>query len=205
VEKCAALSLRGVYYDSLEGNIETLAASRNDTFIIPVATLDPRRFFGKLDPELDLAQYKIMRVFPGVQGWPVDYAPFEKVLECASTFGLPLMAPTQGRGNATKLLRATSGYGCPTIITSVNYSTMSEILALLQEHESMYVCIDMLNTPDGIELIADEFGPERLVFGSNYPDTYFHGPLLAVQRAEIGSGAKRMILRENAARLMGIE
>jgi predicted TIM-barrel fold metal-dependent hydrolase len=115
------------------------------------------------------------------------------------------MAPAQGQGNATRLARAASNYELPIIITSVNYSTLSEVLALLPEHEEMHICIDMLNTPDGIELITDEFGPERLLFGSNYPTTYLPGPLLAVQKAEINSAAKRGILRGNAARLLGIK
>ena len=205
VEKCASLSLRGVYYDSLEGNTETLRASNDFPFIIPAATLDPRRFYGKLDQGLDLGAFKIMRVFPDVQGWPTDYAPFERILECAQMSGLLVMAPVQDRGNATRLSRAAAKYGLPLIITSVNYSTLSEVLALFHDHEKLHISTDMLNTPDGIELITDEFGPERLIFGSNYPATYFRGPLLAVQRAEIGPGAKRKILWENAARLMGIK
>ncbi|MBU7004408.1 MAG: amidohydrolase family protein [Theionarchaea archaeon] len=205
VERCAALSLRGVYYDFREGNLETLKASRDDSFIIPAATLDPRRFYGKADEELGLSNYRIMRVFPEVQGWPVDFAPFEKILQRAAAAGLPVMAPAQGLGNATKLVRSAEKLGLTTVLTTVNYSNLSEVLALLSDNDGLIVCIDMLNTPDGIELITDEFGPERLVFGSNFPDTYFHGPLIAVQRAEISSIAKGKILRENAARLLGIE
>jgi hypothetical protein len=205
VQHCVALSLRGVYYDFLEGNLETLNASRDDPFILPAATLDPRRFYGKADEELGLSNFKILRVFPDVQGWPVDFAPFEKILQRAASAGLPVMAPVQVLGNATKLVRSTAKHGLTTIVTTVRYSNLSEVLALLSDHDGLHVCIDMLNTPDGIELISDEFGPERLIFGSNYPDTYFHGPLIAVQKAEISSSARAKILGENAGRLVGIE
>jgi hypothetical protein len=200
-----ALSLRGVYYDFLEGNLETLKASRDDPFILPAATLDPRRFYGRAGEELGLENFRILRLFPDVQGWPVDFAPFEKIIQRAASVGLPVMASAEVLGNATKLVSSTTRHGLTTILTTVRYSNLSEVLALISDHEDLYVCINMLNTPDGIELIADEFGPERLVFGSNYPDTYFHGPLIAVQKAQISSKARAKILRGNAARLVGIE
>jgi predicted TIM-barrel fold metal-dependent hydrolase len=205
VERCVSISLRGVFYDFLSGNEETLTASEGVPFILPAATLDPRKFYGRLDPGIDLTRFSVLRVFPDAQGWPFDFAPFYKLLETASCNGLPVMAPAMGHGCTTVLLRAASKHGLPVIVTSVNYSTLSEVLALLPEHEDLSVCIDMLNTPDGIELICDEFGPERLVFGSNYPTTYFQGPLLAVQRAQISEGAKSKILGENAKKLMGIK
>jgi predicted TIM-barrel fold metal-dependent hydrolase len=205
VERCVALSLRGVYYDFLEGNLETLKASRDDPFILPAATLDPRRFYGKADEELGLSNFKILRVFPDVQGWPMDFAPFEKILRRAASAGLPVMAPAQVLGDVTKLVRSAARYELSTIVTTVTYSNLSEVLALLSDNDGLHICIDMLNTPDGIELIVDEFGAERLIFGSNYPDTYFHGPLIAVQKAEISSNARAKILGENAARLVGIE
>lgn len=204
VERCISISLRGVYYDSSEGNEETLRSSGEIPFILPAATLDPRKFYGRHDEGIDLDRFSVMRVFPDAQGWPFDFAPFHRIIEATSGYGLPLMAPAMGHGKATSLLRVTSEYEIPVIITSVNYSTLSEALALLQEHEGLHVCIDMLNTPDGIELICDEFGPEKLVFGSNYPITYFQGPLLAVRKAMISIGAKRKILGENVKRMLGI-
>jgi len=205
VENCVSISLRGVFYDSLSGNEETLGASDEIPFILPAATLDPRKFYGRLEPGVELERFSVLRVFPDAQGWPFDFAPFYRVLEAASRSGLPVMAPAMGHGSTTVLLRATSKYGIPVIVTSVNYSTLSEVLALLPDHEDMKVCIDMLNTPDGIELVCDEFGPEKLVFGSNFPTTYFQGPLLAVQKAQISGGARRKILGENAKKLVGIK
>jgi predicted TIM-barrel fold metal-dependent hydrolase len=194
-----------VYYDYAEGNAETIDRCRDTPFIIPAATIDPRRFHGGEEGLENLDEFDLLRVFPDIQGWPIDYAPFYKILEKASSCHLPLMAPAMGPGKPTQLTRVAKNQGVRVILNSVGYGTLSEALVLLQEYDDLYIGVDMLNTPDGIELVTDEAGPERLVFGSNYPATYFSGPLIAVQKAEVSPSDKRKILRDNALRILGIK
>jgi len=198
------LSLQGVHYDYGQGNEETLQSSRSLPFIIPAATVDPRRFYARRNEALSLEGFAALRVFPDLQGWPVDYAPFHKMLEKAAVRQIPLIAPAMGPGKSTEMVRAAQAFGLVVILNSVSYWTLSEALVLMAQYDGLYIGTDMLDTPDAIELVSDEVGPERLVFGSNYPFTYFSGPLLNVQRSEISETNKRLILRENALRILGI-
>jgi len=200
-----ALSLQGVYYDYGQGNEETLQASRELRFIIPAATIDPRRFCARRSEALSLEGFAALRVFPDHQGWPADYAPFHKILEKVASQQIPLIAPAMGPGRSTETVRAAQAFGLVVILNSVSYSTLSEALVLMAQYDSLYIGTDMLDTPDAIELVSDEAGPERLVFGSNYPFTYFSGPFLTLQRSEIPETHKRLILRENALRILGIK
>jgi len=199
------MSLQGVYYDYAEGNEETLQSSRNLPFIIPAATIDPRRFYARRGEALNLESFAALRVFPDLQGWPVDYAPFHRMLEQAALQQIPLIAPAMGPGKSTEMVRAAQAYGLVVMLNSVSYWTLSEALVLMAQYDELYIGTDMLDAPDSIELVSDEVGPERLVFGSNYPLTYFYGPLLNVQRSEISEASKRLILRQNALRILGIK
>ncbi len=143
-------------------------------------------------------------MFPDIQGWPIRYAPFDRILREAFSAGLPIIAPAQGPGKSTEIVEAAKAHDLVVILTSVNYSTLSEALVLMGEYDDLYLTTDMLNTPDGVELVSDELGPDRLVFGSNYPFTYFSGPLLAVQRSRLQPEVKRRILRENLLRILAI-
>jgi len=198
------LSLQGIYYDYGQGNEETLQSSRALPFIIPAATIDPRKFYARQKEGLSLEGFAALRVFPDLQGWPVDYAPFHKMLEKAASRQIPLIAPAMGPGKSTEMVRAAQASGLVVILNSVSYWTLSEALVLMAQYDGLHIGTDMLDSPDAIELVSDELGTERLVFGSNYPFTYFSGPLLNVQRSEIPETHKRLILRENALRILGI-
>jgi len=204
VERVVSLSLLGVYYDWTEGNRETIEESRREPRIIPAATIDPRRYYGGRREEAKLDGFFAIRLFPDIQGWPIDYAPFRLIVKLAGETGLPLIMPAATPGAATQIARNADAYKAQTLLCSVNYSTLSEALVLMRENDNIHICTDMLNTPDGVELVVDEFGPERLIFGSGFPKTYFSGPLLSVERASIPRSAKRKILRENILRMVGL-
>jgi len=205
VEKAVSLSLLGVYYDYAEGNEETLENSRRLPFLIPAATVDPRRYYGRQDEPLNLGQFAALRVFPDLQGWPLDYAPFHKLLEEAASQQVPVMVPAMSPGRSTEIVRVAQAVGVVVILNSVSYWTLSEVLVLLARYDGLYIGTDMLDTPDAVELVTDEVGAERLIFGSNYPFTYFSGPLLNVQRSQISKKDRCLILRENALRILGIK
>ncbi len=201
----ASISLRGVYYDYGQGNAETLEAASRLPFIIPVATIDPRRYFGGRRQPMELGGFRMIRLFPDRQGWPLEYAPLGRIMELSTDREMTVVIPASGPGNATKISSLVKARGLRLILTSINYSTLSEALVLLDENPGLYLSTDMLNTPDGIELVCDEAGPDRIVFGSGFPTTYFEGPRLAVERAEISQKSKDAIFRGNITGLVGLK
>jgi len=56
---------------------------------------------------------------------------------------------------------------------------------------------------DMLEFLAHKVGPERIVLGGDYP-VGEDDPVAFVRKAKLGAREKRMILGENAARLLGI-
>ena len=83
VRSCISLSAKGIFYEYKEGNKETLEVCKQHPEIIPVATIDLRKYFGKKNIIKNLINegFKALRLFPDFQGWPFNYQPFLKIVE----------------------------------------------------------------------------------------------------------------------------
>lgn len=83
IRSCFSLSAEGIFYDFEEGNRETLETCKQHPEIIPVATIDLRKYFGKKNIIKNLTNegFKALRLFPDFQGWPFNYQPFLKIIE----------------------------------------------------------------------------------------------------------------------------
>src|SRR5437588_8270604 len=91
VAKCCTLSTVGVLLDHNSGNAATRAACSENASLIPVATLNPQAFFGGDGPHTKFKAdgFKLIRFFPGLQGWDCDYAPFRAVCKALAKEPLP--------------------------------------------------------------------------------------------------------------------
>ena len=54
----------------------------------------------------------------------------------------------------------------------------------------------------GVEAFVDSYGPERLLYGSGFPEAYHGGMMLALRHAEISDDAKGEIAAGNLDRLL---
>ena len=211
VDKAISLSLKGIFYDYEEGNEETLRIAKKYHRIIPAATIDLRKYFGKEKIVKKILEqgFKALKLFPNLQGWPINYAPFYKLLEEINKFKIPLMITiiTQPFGShhlgmITEISKATKALGVPVIITSFDHFYYPEVLAVMMENPNIYVETSLFNTPDSFEIFISEVGAERLIFGSDSPLNYFAAPLICLKNADISQKQKEKILIENITNLL---
>lgn len=211
VDKAISLSLKGIFYDHEEGNEETLKIAQKYSQIIPAGTVDLRRYFGKerIVKKISEQGFRVLKLFPNLQNWPINYAPFYKLLEEVNKFKIPLMITiiTQPFGShylgmITRISKATKNLGVPVIITSFDHFYYPEILVVMKENSNIYVETSLFNTPDSFEIFAAEVGQERLIFGSNAPLNYFATPLMCLENADISERQKEKILSKNIANLL---
>ena len=204
VEKFLSLSTTGIFYDYEEGNEETLRVSRDYPQIVPVATVDPRRYFGRGDLVRKLSEkgFKAVRLFPDLQSWPLDYEPFLNIVREAEEVKLPLMISVAGLGGITEIAKITDGYKTSIILTGVNYNQFSEALAVAKSHKNIYLETSLFDTPDAYEIFIREIGAEKLVFGSHSPFHYFSSSFLPLKKAEIGEKEKHLVLEGNIERIL---
>lgn len=207
VERALTLSMKGIFYDYREGNNETIAVCAKNETLVPVATIDLRKYFGN-DSEVDdltRSSFKMLRLFPEYQGWPMDFAPLRVLMREIAGVGLPLMITAQTYGAATKIADLATGLPINLILTSIGYWTMSEAIAIMRANERIFLETHLIDSPDGIEVLCKEVGAERLLFGSNSPLTYFLSPFLSVMNSDISQPDKELIFAGNIRRLVKFE
>ena len=73
---------------------------------------------------------------------------------------------------------------------------------LLARYPNVYIDLSQYLLDGGIEALVDAYGPDRLLFGSGFPESYFGGMMMALKHAEISEQAKTAIAYHNLARLI---
>lgn len=209
---CAlSYSLRGVHYDHKGGNSETIALAQAHPHIIPVATLALTDYLG-WQAELDRCLrrgFRVFRFFPNLQSWSTSSLFFQKVLERLRGSGVCLIFSTgeagpRNWGQAEEIARATANCGMPVILTDVNYNNMAEVIIVLREYPHVYVETNWLSTTSAIEVMAEEVGVSRLLYGSSAPLRPMQKALNQVLETALPDEDKAGILHGNAMQLLGI-
>ncbi|MEM3389594.1 MAG: amidohydrolase family protein [Thermoproteota archaeon] len=204
VEKALTASLKGAFYSYEEGNEETLKACNTDKRLIPLATVDPRRFVsGRVEIEnLTRSGFKGIRLFKDIQGYPLDYSPVIEIIESMEGLGVPLLVPCNEYGCITLLSRLTAEKDYPVIVLGCTYSLLSEFIVSARRNRNLYVETRLLTSSDAIEILVEKVGASRLIFGSGIPLEYFQASYRMVESAKIREEDKDMILGGNILRIL---
>jgi len=207
VSRALTLSLKGVFYNYEEGNEETLRMCKNHGNLMPVAILDPRRFLGErseIENLLDLG-FKAFRLFPDVQGYPLNYSPVIEIFNCLDGLKAPLLISVGGRGDITAISKLTYGKDIPIIIVGCFYSNLSEFIISARKNKNLYVETHHLASPDSLEVLVNKVGADRIIFGSGTPLEYFQASYMMVESSRLSEEHKNLVLGENLLRIIGEE
>lgn len=203
------VSLRGVHDDHVSGNAETLAVCQANPRLIPVATINPLRGYGLTEDmaQIKAGRFRAIRLFPGVafQDWSAALLSAERVLRAVAPLGLPIVAPANNAAHIAPLSRLTHELGLPLVLVDTYYYTQAEVEEAMRRYP--HVCLDTahLGTPDAITLLAEEFGPERILYGSGSPGMGPQASLNMVLRARLTDAQKAQILAGNAIRIFKLD
>jgi len=200
------LSTVGIFYDFVEGNRRTLQACADNPILLPVGTVDPRRHFG-CAAEIAGAHARGLRMFslfPETQGWSLGVYCFREVAEALSREGLPLMVECSAPGAATEVLRAAEGLDLPVILSGADHGNLAEAMAVMRRRPRTYLETHALASAGGLEAVATEIGPDRLIFGSRSPLHYFSSAYLRLKYAGLDSQASAAARGGNLAALLGV-
>lgn len=206
VEVAAVTSLRGLNADARKGNDHLFAAVAGDRRLIPIGVVGPKV------AAPDLPSVVSDCVASGAAGLAFHVPPNTSLtaLHSRKAFaeiarpGLPLVACSlTGSGLPTQLAEMTAELGCPLYLAGSFYYLFEELLAVLEEHDHVYVDPSWLPTPGAVELLVDRGGPDRVLFASAATLRPMQPALNLVLDAELDEGTKRKILAGNALRLFG--
>ncbi|MHB9106446.1 MAG: amidohydrolase family protein [Armatimonadota bacterium] len=210
VARAFAFSQKGLHYSSFYGNAEALQVTRQYPALLPVATLNPRESLGWQEEmnRVLRAGVKILRFFPGQQGWSITSARFREILDYLHGSGIALMVSTTecptGWELAIQIAEMTANLEMPVILTDSGYGNMTESIAVMQKYPHVYADTRWLAAMDAVEIMAEAVGADRLLYSSMAPLLPMQKALNQVLEAHLSDGDKIAILGGNAMRLFDI-
>ncbi len=191
----------GVFSDHVRGNAETLEVAKGNQRLVPVATINPGRYFGGDLQTLKAQGFRISKFYPGSQGWPVDSAAFVNVLSQLAAQKMPVMISAETPGEPSRIARLTANYPAPVILSGVCGENLSEVLAV-SSAQNIMVETHELHVPGALELLAERMGPERVIFGSGAPRRSIASSLYYVVYSELSDDMKQLVLGGNIKRIL---
>jgi len=205
VSKALTVSSTGILYDYRRGNDETLrVAQKASQFFVPAATLDPREYLhcaAEIDQRVEQG-FRIFVFYPRYQQWPLDFAPFRDILAKLKELQKPVMVQVDRPGDLTRLADLTSDFASPVIASGVSHTTLGEAVAVLSSNPFHLVETHHLNSPDGVEVLADAVGASRLLFGSHAPLRYQSSALMTVRASALSESDRAAVLGGNLIDLL---
>lgn len=205
VSRALAISTVGALHNHGDGNAETLRVCQEQPMLIPVATIDPRGYFGPPGTLQKLAEqgFRMFRFFPMLQDWRLDHAAFCDVLDELELLHLPVMVQARESGYPTALMKSLDGHKSSFILEGISFENMAEVVSVMRKHENVLVDTRELKVPGALRFLVDQVGADRVIFGSGCLRSSLAASLGYVMEAEIVDETKAKILGANIRRLLG--
>jgi predicted TIM-barrel fold metal-dependent hydrolase len=205
VERGVAASLRGAFYHHDTGNAETLSVCRRHRALVPAATINPQQYHqrGSLPAQLARQGFRLLRLFPHIQGWTPHGVVLERILGECTRARLPVAFPIGKFPDLASLLCRMAPKGCRLILSDVYYSTLTECIEVLRRRPEFFMEVGHTCAPGSLETLGREVGARRLVLGTNQPLESGLGAIEAVRRSELTKKDQAAILGGTLAKLLG--
>jgi hypothetical protein len=202
IRRILAMSATGLTWDYRVGNEETLKAATAHEEILPVATVDPRSYYGGELQSLADKGCVAARLFPESQGYSVEEATSLAAFR-EGAGRLPFIVEVRRRGSASALGRVADRTGGKFIMAGVTEDLLAEALAVLLGAEKAQIfveCSGLLGT-GALERLVERAGPDRALFGSGLPVIPPACAIENVESAVLEETQREAILSGNAAKL----
>ena len=202
VDRACTISARGIFYDYSAGNDETLKLCKEDNSFIPVATINPAAYFGCYNEARKCIDqgFKLFRFFPTIQEWSIDGLVFGKIADILSETDAGLLIPASE--GFSKIVSILGGMKNPVIITSFRYSHLGEAIEAIRKYPNVYIETHMINSPDYLDVLKEEVGLDKVIYGSNSPLSYMAASLKQITKSDLSETMKGKVLGKNLEGLL---
>ncbi len=206
VGRAAVTSLRGLNADARKGNDHLFSGAASDERLIPVGVVGPKVSAAELPSVVAscVANGSAALAFHVPPNTSLASLASRRAFAEIARPGLPLVACSlAGGGLPTQLAEMTAELGCPLYLAGTFYYLFDEVLAVVEEHDHVYVDPSWFPTPGAVELLVERAGPDRVLYASGATLRPMRPALNLVLDADLDEAVKRKILAANALRLFG--
>ncbi len=200
--------------DGTTGNDLTarFVAQHPDRFIgfVYVSPLLPATMLPELGRAIDQLHFAAIKLYPPYTPWPLNEAPWAPIYEFANARGLAVIFHTGPEPQSLPKFVGEIAPYYPNANFVVGHAGNTPIeraqaIAAAQAHPNVYLetCSTFRN-PGVIEQLVTEVGADRVLFGSDLPLMDPRPQIGKIITARISDAAKRLVLGDNARRLLQI-
>jgi predicted TIM-barrel fold metal-dependent hydrolase len=154
--------------------------------------------------EMAAARVAALRIFPTSHRFPANALALGDLLEAMVSRRAPLFLSLR-RGSNWPLVYGLLADFPDLVCVICDHGCWGEdrsFRPLLSRYPNVYVDTAQYLLDGGIESLVADFGAERLLFGSGFPDSYFGGMMLALRHAKIPETARQAIAAGNLERIL---
>lgn len=198
--------------DGTRGNDLTAAfvARHPDRFIgfAYVSPLRPQRLRSELERSIDQLGFRAIKLYSPYTPYEYDHPVWDPIYQFAHERGLAVLAHTGQDAEPRYLAAAAARFPGARFVAGHAGNTdpyrRQSIEAARQYPNFFLETCSTFRTPGVIEELVAEAGAERVLYGSDLPLMDPRPQLGKIITARIGDREKRLILGENARRLLGL-
>ena len=198
--------------DGTPGNDETAAfvARHPDRFIgfAYVSPLLPEGMITELERSIDVLGLRAIKIYPPYTTWALDHEVWDPIYQFAHDRELVVIAHTGGDSTSCpdSFGRAAARFANAIFVAGHAGNTepyRSQALEAAQRCPNFYLeTCSTFRTPGVIEELVEKAGADRVLFGSDVPLMDPRSQLGKIITAAIGDADKKLVLGENARRIL---
>jgi hypothetical protein len=156
------------------------------------------------------AGIRALWAFPEEHRYVLDRVTFGRFLDELSERHIPLFLPRNAGGPRPPdtwnlVYHLLSQYPQLTLVVAAHgpWGEDRYFRPLLEQCQGFHIDISRYELDCGLRELVGKYGAERLLYGSNFPQSPMGGPRLMVEHAEVSEEARRAIAGGNLRRLLG--
>jgi hypothetical protein len=152
-----------------------------------------------------MAQRRIgaLTLSPAAHRWVPSRLCIGKVMDAAAERRVPVLLPSYASDWAGLYQFMAEFPRITCIVTSTGrWGADRALRPLLEHYGGLHVELSMYWVPEGIKDLAELYGPERLLYGSGFPELNHGSTMLSIRHANIADSWSRQIAGGNLARLL---
>jgi predicted TIM-barrel fold metal-dependent hydrolase len=206
VEKALVYSPHAIDFDAEEGNALLMEQIQGQSRLVPQfvanASYDNMDTFGSMLHELSV---RSVRMAPAKHRYPFRDWVVGSWMEWLASEKLPLWLDAL-QFDPVDLHDTAKAFPETTIVLSeVHYSNIGWALPLLKELPNVYIELSRFLIPDGVNILIDAIGADRVMFGSRFPDSPMAPMLYSLHRSSLSDDELRAICSGNIERLLATD
>lgn len=211
IDKALITNMQCKYFDFIEGNNETADIVKKipgrfiGMFSLNIAQfIDVEKEVDRCINELNLSVFRVFNTDSNfTAGWGSSFASLTmyKILEKLSQSYTPVFI--EGGYSFKDILELSKKFSkLPIIASGIGYGNMGEAILAAKEAQNLYLEISTLDAFNGIDLLVEYLGSEKIIFGTGIPYNTPSPEMLMINSSSISKEEKENIFSNNILRIL---